>query len=1026
MIIVKKKMKKSLLMAILAGVLAVLTVGAIVVNTVIAGRTGNTSGSTGSSQATNLPTVRPELGEYDYGGAPYVFYPVERTQMEYIQIRTKSFDKNGDPYTYEYSFLKEETLGDAFVLSYTDKDGNSKTYLPPILSYDSETDYSSLYAVEQSTGYDIPLLFWLCSGIGNIKFSARVDLSENEAEMEKELSAYGLSESDAPILIRFNYTKTDKTKEDIVLQVGDSLPSGGGYYFRVGSIVNDVATGPSIKYRPCVYTTYDQSSLSYAFLHFADFINPVLVAEGLESDNAFEPYLTTDFKQWKNTSYLYNEEKGIAYVMDGDGKIYLLPDTATAVANNAYLVLANGNKVSTDSDYGILAERDMFEFIISTLNKSENGKKLLNVLKNKQTGKKDSPITVTLPSYMNQVDFDDDKDDTYTYHITSIDAVLTDTEDLTNVGTAVESGSKVKIKYTLTKNGSVVADSKGNAIVFGGVLDLSSSLVPDEAKTALVGKTVGGEVDVTFTVAYTTENTEKREFKLYIDEIIDIRSATDTNKKLDTVQVGALVSLRVYDVVDGVKADTPYTLPIIITEEMTGRDANVKEAIMGKSTTRGFNTTVNAYVASLEIMQGYTYYELDEILGYTSREEIVSFRYTQDSDRDPYYGESLYTNTMQDWRQRLYALEAGSCEKVVQILGGLLENANHSEGLAGFKTVDVVITPAKMLQYGLYANTIYFELPRNIFPVSKDSSDYTYLSTLGFTLYVSDVNPATKTRYIASSLYDVVAEIKADGFEFLDETFLSLYARKNLVLTGVENLHNVEIEFFMDELHGTYTNIVEDYKVYGYNGKFYASIADIQKKFGEDAINDIAVSSIIRIKSDYKAHCSECAHKASVLEQQLNSLGNPDGIYLDVLYGNKTTPSGEDFLGSDSFKEFMGTLFYTIYENQVSEENLDNVKSENLLMRMSVDLGKEYTQNTGIYRYVYEFYRVSDRRIAVRIYQQDASGSIIKDSSGKEIISTDFYISEFAFKKLVSKYWEVVNAIPVNKEDAFTSFDVVN
>ena len=98
MIIVKKKMKKSLLMAILAGVLAVLTVGAIVVNTVIAGRTGNTSGGAGSSQATNLPAVRPELGEYDYGGAPYVFYPVERT---------KSFDKNGYPYTYEYSFLKE-------------------------------------------------------------------------------------------------------------------------------------------------------------------------------------------------------------------------------------------------------------------------------------------------------------------------------------------------------------------------------------------------------------------------------------------------------------------------------------------------------------------------------------------------------------------------------------------------------------------------------------------------------------------------------------------------------------------------------------------------------------------------------------------------------------------------------------------------------------------------------------------------------------------------------------------------------
>ena len=119
----------------------------------------------------------------------------------------------------------------------------------------------------------------------------------------------------------------------------------------------------------------------------------------------------------------------------------------------------------------------------------------------------------------------------------------------------------------------------------------------------------------------------------------------------------------------------------------------------------------------------------------------------------------------------------------------------------------------------------------------------------------------------------------------------------------------------------------------------------------------------------------------------------------------------------------MGTLFFTIYENELSENNRINITDKTLLLRMKVDLGEDYTQDTGISKYVYEFYKVSDRRVAVRIYQQDASGSIIKDTNGNDITSTDFYISGFAFKKLVSKYWELVNAIPVSKENAFTNYE---
>ena len=327
MIVVKKKMKKSLLIMILSAVLAVLIAGAIIANAVMSKRAADNAAGNQSAVVNNdLPTANTDYGEYSQAGQPYVFKPVDRASIEYIQIRSEGEDNK--EYTYEYSFIKPDSsfgLGtDAFVLSYTDEYGNTRNYIPDILAYDSETDYSSLYAVSDEGGYNVPKLFWLCSGIGNIRFSSRIELSENADEKKALLKSYGLSDEDNPLVIRFNYKKSTTENEDIVLQVGSLLPMGSGYYFRVGAISED---GSRIDYRPFVYTTLGTSSLSYAFLEVADFINPILVAEGLPSDNAFEPYLTTDFKQWKNTVYMHDEEKGISYVITGDAHRIIVETT---------------------------------------------------------------------------------------------------------------------------------------------------------------------------------------------------------------------------------------------------------------------------------------------------------------------------------------------------------------------------------------------------------------------------------------------------------------------------------------------------------------------------------------------------------------------------------------------------------------------------------------------------------------------------------------------------------------------------
>ncbi len=1002
MIVVKKKMKKSLLIMILSAVLAVLIVGAIIANTVMTKRMADAAGNNQStSSLSDLPTAKEEYGEYSLNGQPYAFKPVEQAQMEYIQIRSEGVDKDDEHYYYEYSFIKPgqtDVLGDSLILSYIDEYGNRQNYVPDILVYDSETDYSSLYAVSPDGGYNIPKLFWLCSGIGNVRFSERIELSSDETEKEKALKSYGLSDGDYPLVIRFNYEESEGVNNDIVLQVGSLLPTGSGYYFRVGAISED---GTRIDYRPVVYTTLGVSSLSYAFLEVADFINPILVAEGLPSDNAFEPYLTTDYKQWKNTVYMHNEEKGISYVITAD----------------AHRVIVETTKIYS-SDGGASKLTEIEEFDLKGFADSSNYPSIIKSVIGKTTGKYTSPITVTHLASGELIDLTDDVNDNYTYHIERIDAIITDAED--KLSGSVSAGDKIRIAYTLTKNGSKVTSEDGSAVTFLGAIDLSSELIPHSVKTALVGKNVGESIAVDYAVDFNAENTVTKDFKLYIDEIIDIRSADDYATTHEKVQIGSMVSLRVYDVIDGVKGSEPRTLVVKIEEEMTGTNANIKNAVMGASKTKKYNKTVDSYVANLSPVSDFVIYEINEIFGMTKREEIVSFKYAQDSERDIYEGDSIFMNTMENDIQRLYGLEPGSCESVVSILGGLLENANHSEGLVGLRTVDVVITPDKMIKYGLYANTIYFELPRNILPVSESSKDYTYLSTLGFTLYVSDENPVTKTRYIASDMYDIIAEIDGEGLLFLDETFLSFFVKRNLVLTAIENIHQLDVEFFLDEIHGKFTNELSEYKLFSYKGKTYRYQEDIVNRFGEDALKETSVIPILRVHTGYDewSECPECKHSVTELQRQLEATGK-DKIALDVLYGGKATPGGEDLLGTDAFKEFVGTLFWTIYQDELNDGDKLQITNENLVMRLKVDLGPEYQYT---YKYVYEFYRIDDRRVAVKLYKQNPGGDIVKDENGTEVVTVDFYVSTFAFKKLVSKYYELLNVQTVDKENAFTDY----
>ena len=133
-------------------------------------------------------------------------------------------------------------------------------------------------------------------------------------------------------------------------------------------------------------------------------------------------------------------------------------------------------------------------------------------------------------------------------------------------------------------------------------------------------------------------------------------------------------------------------------------------------------------------------------------------------------------------------------------------------------------------------------------------------------------------------------------------------------------------------------------------------------------------------------------------------------LSLTELYGGKNVfeENSYDYLGTSNFKELLRLIYFTRYQGVLSEESkIEAVKEENLLMRMKLKI------TSSAYRYVYEFYRAEDRRVAVRLYQADAEGN------AKTTPVSDFYLSTFAFKKLVNAYLTVLNGEILDIDESY-------
>ena len=102
-----------------------------------------------------------------------------------------------------------------------------------------------------------------------------------------------------------------------------------------------------------------------------------------------------------------------------------------------------------------------------------------------------------------------------------------------------------------------------------------------------------------------------------------------------------------------------------------------------------------------------------------------------------------------------------------------------------------------------------------------------------------------------------------------------------------------------------------------------------------------------------------------------------------------------------------------IRSKEMFEEFAKKMKKKREVDFQFKNMDEELAQNTTSDRHVYEFYRLDDRRVMVRLYQIDSDGNMTTEAV------SDFYVSLLAFKKIVGNSFALLNAQTLNQDVAY-------
>ncbi len=987
----KRKLNKNLIHLIILGATLLTLIAVLITVELLPSKTK-------PKAEVKLPEIREELGETLYLNVPLVYENVPEKNMEYILVRNR--DKEGKLRMFGVAALEDGS----FVLEYS-TDGTVETltpYLPDIIGAEGNFDLSSLYAKATGSSFSqVYLLTYLCSALGTPTFNERIDLPENETEKNEMLARYGLDPEHCSA-VYFEYTDpTDKKVKEHNILLGSRSLSGGGFYFMVDG-------------RNVVYYTAS-NSFEYAMRGFEDFVSGRLVAEGLAYDYNFEPSLTSDFKQWVNTEH---KKEGEAIQKD-----------ATVIAKGTFVLPFTAGSDYKPNDDGYITEGGTFTFSPEKLSNHSDFARFAAMLTGKTVGKYTTPISITLldergSSSSGIVELKEGESVTYKYVISTIESVITATDEIRDAALLTgQNGDPVSYNLVKVTYDYYIGGEKVNEYPAHAVLDLSSQLLPDGAAEQIRAAGIGTpDTAIEFEIAYTTENSIASSESLYIDSITGIYSKD--GELIGEVTADCYITFAYYEVINGHKTALRTVSIDLAGNDESQRWADLKDKLIGKKIggDLGIKLYTNTYY--YEVMRGFTEYRIDEITKFITSRLVVAFRYINKTEQDPFFGESVYENTMHEHKgyekYTIYGIDSTVCESVSNLLGGTGDRTNtgSSAGYVG-QTVAVGLTPENMELYKLYAYTVYFELPRGIYDPSDfdtsveentqdglaDLSTYAWYDTLGFTLYISEEEDGY--RYVGSDMYDIIAKVPAEDFSFLNYDFEELWARNNFIFLDVNNINEIEFDFSMKEYYGTYNFGVT-------KERFYVGATDDGRMYASKVEFEGAVPTT-RLYVNIKSSGNEMDTAYKRIKEQLGRDALSVSDIYNVLYNNgeEYMFSGLDTHGVVNYKGIFERMYRTQYQDFVlNDEEISSALARQRLMRVKVKVFEnDWSSRAGYY--VYDFYYLDGSRVMVSAFRMDDKGNPTSERM------SSFTVSNYAFENIVLSVYGVLNGEYIDENDGY-------
>ena len=228
-------------------------------------------------------------------------------------------------------------------------------------------------------------------------------------------------------------------------------------------------------------------------------------------------------------------------------------------------------------------------------------------------------------------------------------------------------------------------------------------------------------------------------------------------------------------------------------------------------------------------------------------------------------------------------------------------------------------------------------------------------------------------------------------------SFLDYYARRNVVLVNYANIKHVSLDFYMDDFFGGYEFATEVQTVWVGGGQTYL---EKPENVSTQEYSFLSVDASLRGDNsgnrltDYLAASGA---SSMTLRDLYNAVASEE-------YGqNVSLMSGYSTLGAASFQDMLLLLFNTYYLGNLTEEEQKAGLEEKVLMKLSFTV-----EGSKKDVYTYEFRRIDDRRVMVSVYNPGYDNTV-----------SDFYITTFAFKKIVNNFDKLLNGVTIDSESAY-------